>query len=84
MDYAGFETADIIIEAAFEDMEIKKKIFAEIDGIAAAGCILGTNTSTLNIDEIAAATRRPESVVGLHFFSPANVMGWWKCAVPLP
>ena len=74
MDYAGFESADLIIEAAFEDMEIKKKIFAEIDGIAAPRCILGTNTSTLSIDEIASATKGPESVVGLHFFSPANVM----------
>ncbi len=74
MDYAGFEGADIIIEAAFEDMAIKKAIFAEIDAIASAGAILGTNTSTLNIDEIASVTKRPESVVGLHFFSPANVM----------
>jgi 3-hydroxyacyl-CoA dehydrogenase len=55
-------------------MAIKKQIFAEIDAIASAGCILGTNTSTLDIDEIAAATKRPQSVVGLHFFSPANVM----------
>ena len=74
LDYAGFEAADIIIEAAFEDMAIKKQIFAEIDAIASADCILGTNTSTLNIDEIASVTKRPQSVVGLHFFSPANVM----------
>lgn len=74
LDYAGFEKADAIIEAAFENMAIKKQIFGEIDAIAAPGCVLGTNTSTLNIDEIAAATKRPESVVGLHFFSPANVM----------
>ena len=74
MDYAGFDSADIIIEAAFEDMAIKKQIFAEIDAVAAAECILGTNTSTLDIDEIASATKRPQSVVGLHFFSPANVM----------
>jgi 3-hydroxyacyl-CoA dehydrogenase len=74
LDYAGFESANIIIEAAFEDMAIKKQIFAEIDAIAAADCILGTNTSTLDIDEIASATKRPQSVVGLHFFSPANVM----------
>ena len=73
-DYAGFDSADLIIEAVFEDMEIKKKIFAEIDGIAAVNCVLGTNTSTLNIDEIASVTKRPEAVVGLHFFSPANVM----------
>ncbi len=74
LDYAGFDSADIIIEAAFEDMAIKKQIFAEIDAIAAPNCILGTNTSTLDIDEIASVTRRPQSVVGLHFFSPANVM----------
>ena len=74
LSYTGFETADAIIEAAFENMAIKKKIFSEIDAIAAPGCVLGTNTSTLNIDEIASATKRPESVVGLHFFSPANVM----------
>jgi 3-hydroxyacyl-CoA dehydrogenase len=74
LDYAGFDSADIIIEAAFEDMAIKKQIFAEIDTLAAADCILGTNTSTLDIDEIASATKRPQSVVGLHFFSPANVM----------
>jgi len=74
LDNAGFESADLIIEAAFEDMAIKKKIFSEIDAIAAPGCILSTNTSTLDIDEIAASTSRPGSVVGLHFFSPANVM----------
>jgi 3-hydroxyacyl-CoA dehydrogenase len=74
LDYAGFETAGVIIEAAFEDMAIKKAIFADIDAIAAQDCVLGTNTSTLNIDEIASVTKRPESVVGLHFFSPANVM----------
>lgn len=74
IDYTGFDYADVIIEAAFEDMAVKKQIFAEIDAIAAADCVLGTNTSTLNIDEIASATKRPQSVVGLHFFSPANVM----------
>jgi 3-hydroxyacyl-CoA dehydrogenase len=74
LDYAGFESADLIIEAVFEDMETKRKIFAELDGIAAPNCVLGTNTSTLDIDEIASVTKRPESVVGLHFFSPANVM----------
>src|SRR6185437_4593471 len=74
LDYAGFDSADAIIEAAFENMAIKKQIFAEIDAIASPACILGTNTSTLSIDEIASVTKRPESVVGLHFFSPANVM----------
>jgi 3-hydroxyacyl-CoA dehydrogenase len=74
LDYAGFDSADVIIEAVFEDMAIKRKIFAELDGIAAPNCVLGTNTSTLNIDEIASVTKRPDCVVGLHFFSPANVM----------
>ena len=63
LDYTGFEKADVIIEAAFENMAIKKKIFGEIDAIAAPGCVLGTNTSTLNIDETASATKRPEPVV---------------------
>lgn len=74
LDYAGFDSADVIIEAVFEDMATKQAIFAELDAIAAPNCVLGTNTSTLNIDEIAAVTKRPEAVVGLHFFSPANVM----------
>ena len=65
---------DLIIEAVFENMDVKKDIFAKLDKIAKPGAILASNTSYLNIDEIAAATSRPEDVVGLHFFSPANVM----------
>jgi 3-hydroxyacyl-CoA dehydrogenase len=72
--YGGFEDADLIIEAAFESMELKKRIYAELDGAAKPDCILATNTSTLDIDEIARVTSRPEMVIGLHFFSPANVM----------
>jgi 3-hydroxyacyl-CoA dehydrogenase len=72
--YDGFEDADLIIEAAFESMDLKKRIFSELERIAKPGCILATNTSTLDIDEIARVTARPEMVVGLHFFSPANVM----------
>jgi 3-hydroxyacyl-CoA dehydrogenase len=72
--YQGFEDADLIVEAAFENMELKKRIYAEIDGIAKPDCVLATNTSTLDIDEMASITSRPETVVGLHFFSPANVM----------
>jgi len=72
--YEGFESADIIIEAVFESMALKKQIFAEIDKVAKPNCILATNTSTLNIDEIAAATSRPKMVIGTHFFSPANIM----------
>jgi 3-hydroxyacyl-CoA dehydrogenase len=73
-DWAGFDQVDLIIEAVFESMSLKKDVFREIDRIARPGCILASNTSTLSIDEIASVTTRPESVVGLHFFSPANVM----------
>jgi 3-hydroxyacyl-CoA dehydrogenase len=66
--------ADLIIEAVFERMDIKKDVFGRLDGIAKPGAILATNTSYLNVDEIASSTTRPESVIGLHFFSPANVM----------
>src|SRR3546814_2392602 len=66
--------SDLIIEAIFENMEIKKDVFGKLDKIAKPGAILATNTSALNIDEIATAVKRPEAVIGLHFFSPANVM----------
>ena len=66
--------ADLVIEAVFENMALKKEIFAKLDKLAKDGCILATNTSTLDVDEIAAVTRRPEWVIGMHFFSPANVM----------
>lgn len=65
---------DLIIEAVYEDMAVKREIFAKVDRIVREGAILATNTSGLDIDEIAAVTRRPEAVIGLHFFSPANVM----------
>jgi 3-hydroxyacyl-CoA dehydrogenase len=74
LTYEGFDQADLIIEAAFESMELKKRIFGEIDKIAKSDCVLASNTSTLDIDEIASATSRPQTVIGLHFFSPANVM----------
>lgn len=70
----GAAQADVVVEAVFEDPEVKRAVFARIDEAAAPGALLATNTSTLDIDEIAAATRRPESVLGLHFFSPAPVM----------
>jgi 3-hydroxyacyl-CoA dehydrogenase len=73
-DYAGLADADIIIEAVFEDLKVKQEVFARLDGVAAPGAILATNTSTLDIDAIAASTSRPQQVVGTHFFSPANVM----------
>ena len=65
---------DLVIEAVFERMDIKKDIFTKLDAICKPGAILATNTSGLNIDEIASVTKRPEAVIGLHFFSPANVM----------
>ena len=74
LDFAALADCDLIIEAVFEQMEVKKKIFARLDKVAKPGAILASNTSYLNIDEIAAATSRPQDVVGLHFFSPANVM----------
>jgi 3-hydroxyacyl-CoA dehydrogenase len=74
LNYADLRDADIIIEAVFESMDLKRKIFAEIDKIAKPDAILATNTSTLDIAEIAVATKRPEAVIGTHFFSPANVM----------
>ena len=67
-------TADLIIEAVFESLALKKEIFAKLDTIAKPGAIVATNTSTLDVNEIAAETKRPQDVVGLHFFSPANIM----------
>ncbi len=74
LDYGDIAEADMIIEAVFEEMGLKKEIFAKIDAVARPGAVLATNTSTLDVDEIAASTSRPESVIGTHFFSPANVM----------
>ena len=72
--YDELQAADILIEAVFEDLKVKQEVFARLDKVAAAHAILATNTSTLDIDAIAAATSRPQQVVGTHFFSPANVM----------
>ncbi len=72
--WEGFESADIVVEAVFEDMALKKEIFRQIDSVARPGAVLATNTSTLDVDEIAAVTARPRDVIGHHFFSPANVM----------
>ena len=66
--------ADMVIEAVFENMDLKKKIFKDLDAKCKPGCVLASNTSTLDVDEIAAVTSRPEDVLGMHFFSPANVM----------
>jgi 3-hydroxyacyl-CoA dehydrogenase len=74
LSYDDFADADLVIEAVFESMALKKKVFAELDRVCKPDAILASNTSTLDIDEIAAATARPQSVIGTHFFSPANVM----------
>ena len=74
LDMADLADCDLIIEAVFEDMDIKKSVFSRLVEIAKPGAILATNPSALNIDELAAQTSRPEDVIGLHFFSPANVM----------
>jgi 3-hydroxyacyl-CoA dehydrogenase len=71
---ADLQGCDLIIEAVFENMAIKKEIFGKLDTICKPGAVLASNTSYLNVDEIASATKRPESVLGMHFFSPANVM----------
>ena len=68
------QEADLVIEAIFENMDAKKELFAKLDKLARPGVVLASNTSTLSIDEIASATSRPEWVIGMHFFSPANVM----------
>ncbi|MBZ9671491.1 3-hydroxyacyl-CoA dehydrogenase NAD-binding domain-containing protein [Mesorhizobium sp. ES1-3] len=74
IDHADLADCELIVEAAFEDMAVKKEIFGKLDAVAKPGAILATNTSYLDIDEIAASTSRPQDVLGLHFFSPANVM----------
>jgi 3-hydroxyacyl-CoA dehydrogenase len=74
LDYSAAKDADLLIEAVFEDIAVKKAVFRELDRVAKRGAILATNTSTLDVDQIAAFTKRPADVLGLHFFSPANVM----------
>ena len=74
LQYEGFERADIVVEAVYEGMDLKRQVFAELDRVARPGAILASNTSTLDIDAIASATKRPEAVIGHHFFSPAAVM----------
>ncbi len=74
MEYADLGQADIVVEAVFEDMAVKEAVFRKLDEVMKPGAILATNTSTLDVDRIAAFTKRPQDVVGTHFFSPANVM----------
>jgi len=73
-DMAGIADADIVIEAVFENLDLKCETFEKLDAVMKPGSVLATNTSTLDVDKIAASTRRPEDVIGMHFFSPANVM----------
>jgi 3-hydroxyacyl-CoA dehydrogenase len=74
LDFTALASADIVIEAAYEDMTVKQDVFKRLDAVARRGAILATNTSTLDVDQIAAATARAQDVIGTHFFSPANVM----------
>jgi 3-hydroxyacyl-CoA dehydrogenase len=74
LSYDDFDKVDMVVEAVFEGMTLKKEVFSQLDRVCRPGAILASNTSTLSIDEIASATERPEAVIGTHFFSPANVM----------
>jgi len=74
LDFEALADCDLIIEAVYENMDVKKEVFAKLDRIAKRGAILASNTSYLNVNEIAASTSRPQDVLGMHFFSPANVM----------
>ena len=80
--YEALAQADLVIEAVFEDMAVKKAVFSELDRVCKRGAVLATNTSYLDIDEIAGATSRPADVIGLHFFSPANIMKLLEIVVP--
>ncbi len=81
-NYADIAQVDLVIEAVFEDIEVKKAVFRELDRVCKPGAVLATNTSYLDIDAIAAATSRPQDVIGLHFFSPANIMKLLEIVVP--
>ncbi len=74
LDYAALADNDLVIEAVFEEMGVKEQVFKQLDAVMKPGAILATNTSTLDVDHIAAITKRPQDVIGLHFFSPANIM----------
>ncbi|MCT4553051.1 MAG: 3-hydroxyacyl-CoA dehydrogenase NAD-binding domain-containing protein [Pelagimonas sp.] len=81
-DYSALAQVDLVIEAVFEDMRVKKEVFGKLDAICKPGAILASNTSYLDVNEIAAATSRPQDVIGLHFFSPAHVMKLLEIVVP--
>lgn len=74
INYDSLRDVDLVVEAVFEDMGVKREVFGKLDAVCKPGCVLASNTSYLDVDEIAAATSRPEDVIGLHFFSPAHVM----------
>ena len=80
--YDAIKHVDLVIEAVFEDIEVKKAVFKELDRVCKSGAVLATNTSYLDIDAIAAVTSRPQDVIGLHFFSPANIMKLLEIVVP--
>ncbi|HBN31119.1 MAG TPA: 3-hydroxyacyl-CoA dehydrogenase, partial [Rhodobacteraceae bacterium] len=82
LDYGVLADVDLVIEAVFEEMDVKKGVFAQLDAAMKPGAILATNTSYLNIDELAATISRPRDVIGLHFFSPANIMKLLEIVVP--
>lgn len=83
VELSGLADCDIIVESVVEDLAIKKALFAELDGLAKADCILATNTSTLPVVELAAATNRPDKVCGIHFFNPAPMMKLVEIIRPL-
>ena len=81
LDYAPLQDVDLVIEAVFENLEVKRQVFVKLDAVVRAGAILASNTSALNLDTIAAFTRRPRDVIGLHFFSPPTSCACWRsCA----
>ncbi|MBI5924321.1 MAG: enoyl-CoA hydratase/isomerase family protein [Aquabacterium sp.] len=82
VDYAALAEADLVVEAVFEDMAVKHAVFAQLDKVCKPGAVLATNTSYLDINEIAAGVFRPQDVIGLHFFSPANIMKLLEIVVP--
>ena len=73
-EYDSLGDVDLVVEAVFEDMDVKKQVFGKLDAVCKPGCVLASNTSYLDVNEIAASTSRPADVIGLHFFSPAHVM----------
>ena len=82
INFQDISEADMIIEAVYEEMTVKQTVFKKIDSLAKDGAVLASNTSYLDIDQIAAVTQRPKDVIGLHFFSPANIMRLLEIVIP--